>query len=39
MYGVLRNCGSVIVVCEYNGSEVYVYGDKLKENEGGRGEE
>jgi hypothetical protein len=30
MYGVLKNCGSVIVFCEYNESVVDVYGDKLR---------
>jgi hypothetical protein len=25
VYGVLKSCGSVIVVCEYNGSVVDVY--------------
>ena len=25
MYGVLKSCGSVIVVCEYKGSVVDVY--------------
>ena len=39
MYGDLKSCGSVIVVCEYNGSVVDVYGDKLKEDEGGCGDE
>jgi hypothetical protein len=39
MYGVLKNCGSVIVVCKYNRSVVDVYGDKLKEGECGCGEE
>jgi hypothetical protein len=39
MYGVLKNCGSVIVICKYNGSVVDVYGNKLKEDEGGCGEE
>jgi hypothetical protein len=29
MYGVLKNCGSVIVVCGYNGNVVDVYEDKL----------
>jgi hypothetical protein len=28
VYEVLKNCGSVIVICEYNGSVVDVYGDK-----------
>jgi hypothetical protein len=35
MYGDLKICGSVIVVCEYNGSEVDVYGEKLKKDECG----
>ena len=39
MYGDLESCGSVIVVCEYNRSMVDVYGDKLKEDEGGCGDE
>jgi hypothetical protein len=39
MYGVLKNCGSVIVDCEYNGSVVDVYRDKIKEGECGFGEE
>ena len=39
VYGVLKICGSVIVVCEYNGSVVDVNGDKLKEDEGGCGDE
>ena len=39
MYGDLESCGSVIVVCENNGSVVDVYGDKLKEDEGGCGDE
>ena len=26
MYGVLKSCGSIVVVCEYNGSVVDVYG-------------
>ena len=26
MYGVLKSCGSVIVICEYNGDVVDVYG-------------
>ena len=30
VYGVLKICESVIVVCEYNGSVVCVYGDKLR---------
>ena len=30
MDGVLKNCGSVIVFCEYNESVVEVYGDKLR---------
>jgi hypothetical protein len=38
-YGDLESCGSVIVVCEYNGSVVDVYGDKLMEDEGGCGDE
>ena len=38
-YGDLESCGSVIVDCEYNGSVVDVYGDKLKEDEGGCGNE
>jgi len=39
VYGDLESCGSVIVVCEYNGSVVDVYGDKFKEDEGGCGDE
>jgi hypothetical protein len=31
MYGVLKNCGSVIMICKYNGSVVDMYGDELKE--------
>ena len=31
----MESCGSVIVICEYNGSVVDVYGDKLKEGECG----
>ena len=31
--------GSVIVICKYNGSVIDVYGNKLKEDEGGCGEE
>ena len=30
MYGVLKNCGSVINGCEYNGSVVDVYEDELR---------
>ena len=26
MYGVLKNCGSVIVICENNGSVISMYG-------------
>jgi hypothetical protein len=33
MYIVLKNCESIKVVCEYNGSVVDVYGGKIKENE------
>jgi hypothetical protein len=29
MYEVLKSCGSVMVVCEYNGIVMDVYGDKL----------
>jgi hypothetical protein len=25
VYGVLKSCGSVIVICEYNGSVMNVY--------------
>ena len=35
MYEVLKNYGSVIVVCEYNGSVVDVYWEQLKEGECG----
>ena len=28
MYGVLKNCRSVIVICEYNGSVVDLNGDE-----------
>ena len=38
-YEVLKNYGSVIVICKYNGSVIDVYGNKLKEDEGGCGEE
>ena len=31
VYGVLKNCGSVIMICKYKGSVVDVYGDELKE--------
>ena len=30
MYGVLKSCGSIIVVCEYKGSVVDVYGINKK---------
>ena len=33
LYEILESCGSVIVICEYNGSVVDVYGDELKEGE------
>jgi hypothetical protein len=39
VYGDLESCGSVIVVCEYKGSVVDVYGDEVKEDEGGCGDE
>ena len=35
VYEVLKNCGSDIVVCGYNGSVVDVYGGKLKKGECG----
>ena len=31
----MKNCGSVIVICEYKGSVVNVYGDELREGECG----
>ena len=39
MCGVLKNCGSVIVFYEYNGSVVDVYGDEKKIDECGCVEE
>ena len=35
MYEVLKNCGSVIVVCGCNENEMDVYEDKLMEGEYG----
>ena len=35
LYEILESCGSVRVICEYNGSVVDVYGDELKEGECG----
>jgi hypothetical protein len=35
LYEILESCGSVIVICEYNGSVVDVFWDEIKEGECG----
>ena len=39
VHGVLKSCGSVKVICEYNEDGVDVYEDELKEDKCGCGEE